>query len=312
MTTHYITRCLDDAGRAACEQIGVIYRSVPADGRFHAANLADDPRGRGDGRIMIYPDGRAGVVKNWKSGEMRPFFADRPAGARVSAAERRRIKAEQARRRSEQQRQHDRTARRAQAIWRPAPLSPITQPYLARKRIGPHGARMTTWRRSYRDAGGQRHELAIPDTLILPMFNEAGSIRNLQAIFPAESLELGRGKDFLPFGETAGLFWWIGPEKTDPVLIAEGFATAATLHEETGYRVYIAFTAGNLLAVGLIVRKHLPAVKIIFAADNDKTPGNPGLTKANEAALAVDGFVACPPITGDFNDYTLALQDANP
>lgn len=96
-------------------------------------------------------------------------------------------------------------------------------------------------------------------------------------------------------------------------MIAEGFAAAATLHEETGYRVYIAFSVGNLLAVGRIIRQHLPDVKIIFAADHDeKTLGNPGLTKANEAALAVDGFVTCPPIAGDFNDYALALQDAHP
>jgi putative DNA primase/helicase len=307
-----MTTSIFDRAREACERAGIEYKSVPLDGEWHSADLADDPRGRGDGRIKLFPDGQGGIVWNHKTGEKQNFFLDRQSAKPISPAERARIKAEQERRKLEREYRQSHAARRARKIWKAAKPAPVEHPYLARKHIYPHGARVTTWERLYQNESGERHKLTIDNTLILPLLNQSGRIRNLQAIFPTESLELGRGKDFLPFGETAGLFWWIGSEKTDPVLIAEGFATAATLHEETGYRVYIAFTAGNLLAVGRIVRKHLPAVKIIFAADNDKTPGNPGLTKANEAALAVDGFVACPPIAGDFNDYTLSLQDAQP
>jgi putative DNA primase/helicase len=285
---------------------------VPLDGEWHSADLADDPRGRGDGRIKLFPDGQGGIVWNHKTGEKQNFFLDRHSAKPISPEERARIKAEQERRQKERRERQNRAARRACAIWKTAKPAPADHPYLAKKHIQPHGARLTTWQRSYEDNSG-KHKLTVENALIIPLVDAAGRIRNLQAIFPTESPELGRGKDFLPFGEMSGLFWWIGPEKTDPVLIAEGFATAATLHEETGYRVYIAFTAGNLLAVGRIVRKHLPAVKIIFAADNDeKTAGNPGLAKANEAALAVDGFVAYPPIAGDFNDYILSLQDAQP
>jgi putative DNA primase/helicase len=300
-----------DIALEACARVGIEYKAVPRDGEWHAADLADDPRGRGDGRIKLFPDGQGGIVWNHKTGEKQNFFLDRQSAKPISSEERDRIKAEKERRQQERRERQNRAARRARAIWKSATPAPADHPYLSKKHIQPHGARLTTWQRSYEDNSG-KHKLTVENALIIPLVDAAGRIRNLQAIFPTESPELGRGKDFLPFGETAGLFWWIGSEKTDPVLIAEGFATAATLHEETGYRVYIAFTAGNLLAVGRIVRKHLPAVKIIFAADNDKTPGNPGLTKANEAALAVDGFVACPPIAGDFNDYTLSLQDAQP
>ncbi|MEC4747961.1 toprim domain-containing protein [Methylomicrobium sp. Wu6] len=302
---------IEDACRAACEQIGVIYRSVPADGEFYTADLADDPRGRGDGRIKLFPDGKGGIVQNWKTGEKQAFFIDRQAGAALSPADREHIKAEQERRRREQQAKHDRAARRARSIWQVAKSAPPDHPYLARKRIKPHLARVTTWRRIHQDASGGRQKLAIENALIIPLINETGAYRNLQAIFPAASPALGRDKDFLPGGALAGLFWWIGQEKTDPVLIAEGFATAATLHQETGYRVYIAFSAGNLLAVGRIIRKHLPAVKIIFAADNDaKTAGNPGLTQAHAAAAVVDGFVIVPPMAGDFNDFAAHLQGA--
>jgi len=65
-----------------------------------------------------------------------------------------------------------------------------------------------------------------------------------------------------------------------------------------------------MLSVGKLIRQNLPGAKIIFCADNDeKTAGNPGLTKANEAAAAVKGFVAVPPVSGDFNDYAAMLGE---
>ncbi|MGR8932424.1 MAG: toprim domain-containing protein, partial [Gammaproteobacteria bacterium] len=129
-----------------------------------------------------------------------------------------------------------------------------------------------------------------------------------QAIFAEKHPVLDRDRDFLPGGGLAGLFWWIG-QRTDDVAICEGFATAASIHQDTGWRVYMAFTANNLLAVGRIVREKLPNAAIVFCADNDThTPGNPGLTKAKEAANAVGGGIAVPPIPGDFNDYSIFLR----
>lgn len=141
------------------------------------------------------------------------------------------------------------------------------------------------------------------------MFNAAGKIRSLQAIFPDKHPLLGRNKDFLPAGQVAGLFWWLGP-KTEKVLIAEGFATAATLHDETSHRVYMAFTANNLMAVGHIIREKLPDAEIVFCADNDtNTAGNLGLTKATAAAQAIGASLAVPPISGDFNDYLFFFRE---
>jgi putative DNA primase/helicase len=150
-------------------------------------------------------------------------------------------------------------------------------------------------------------KITLDNCLLIPLYNEAGELRSLQAIFPEKHIELDRDKDMLPGGALAGLFWWIGA-KTEKVLIAEGFATAATLHEDTSYRVYVAFTANNLLAVGRIVRGKLPEAEIVFCADNDKSNGNPGLTKAIEAAEQIDGAVAVPPNFGDFNDYAIFLK----
>jgi putative DNA primase/helicase len=301
---------IDTAAQDACSAVGVEFKPVPADGLFHAADLVDDHRGRGDGRIKIFQDRQGGIVWNHKTGEQKAFFVYRKGGAPISTAERERIKAEQERRDQERKARQDKTAKRAASIFKASELAPLDHPYLIKKCIKAHGVRLADWCRTFQDGTGNHQKLIIENTLLIPMYNEHGKLRNLQGIFPKESPELGRGKDFLPGGELSGQFWWIG-EKSDPVCIAEGLATAATIYEETGYRVYIAFTANNLLAVGRIVRKHLPDVKIIFTADNDlNTKNNTGLTKATEAAAAVDGFVSFPPIAGDFNDYVIQMQEA--
>jgi putative DNA primase/helicase len=70
----------------------------------------------------------------------------------------------------------------------------------------------------------------------------------------------------------------------------------------------VAFDCGNLEPVALMVRRMHPNAKIIIAADNDcATPGNPGLTAARKAAIAVGGLVSVPVFPdgrpGDWNDW---------
>jgi len=303
-----MTQSLEDACRAACLALGVDYKAVPEDGQFHTADLTDDHKGKNDGRIKIFSDRQGGIVWNHKSGEKKSFFLNSEPGKPAQPIDRKRIKREQSKRKAEEAARQDKAARRALAIWQAATPAPIDHPYLIRKQVKPHGLRCGQWQRVITVDDGQRKTLTIDNALLLPLFNESGEIRSLQAIFPEKHQIIDRDKDFLPSGGLAGLFWWIGA-KTDTVLICEGFATAATLHEETGHRVYMAFTANNLLAVGRIVREKLPKAEIIFCADNDtQTPGNPGLTKAEEAAIEVDGLIAVPPIYGDFNDLAIYLK----
>ncbi len=301
---------IEEVCRAACESIGVDYKSVPADGKFHVADLTDDHKGKNDARIKIFPDRQGGIVCNWKSNEQQSFFVNNHRESRepITPVERERIQAEQQRRQVEQQARQDKTACKARALWQAAKPAPEDHPYLIRKQVKPHGLRVGTWKRSVKDDQGKYQPLIIENALLLPMVDQTGVIRSLQAIFTEKHPVLDRDKDFLPGGGRAGLFGWIGP-RTKKALIAEGFGTAATLHEESGYRVYIAFAANNLMAVGRIVREKLPDAEIVFCADNDtQTPGNPGLTKATEAAQVVNGSVAVPPIDGDFNDYAIYLK----
>jgi putative DNA primase/helicase len=79
------------------------------------------------------------------------------------------------------------------------------------------------------------------------------------------------------------------------LLICEGWATGATLHEESGHPVLCAMNAGNLLPVAKAARAAWPGADLLICADNDrKTEGNPGLTAATAAAKATGARLAVP------------------
>ena len=97
-----------------------------------------------------------------------------------------------------------------------------------------------------------------------------------------------------------------------PVLvIAEGYATAATLAEHGKVPTLAAYDSGNLLSVAASIRERWPDKVIVIAGDDDhRIENNPGREKALAAAEAVDGFAIFPNFSAeqraqgltDFND----------
>jgi putative DNA primase/helicase len=146
------------------------------------------------------------------------------------------------------------------------------------------------------DKGIQAHGLRLHGKdLVVPMHDIDGSLHGLQFIAPDGS------KRFSKASRKRGCFYLIGKlaKATKAICIAEGFATGASVFESTGLPTAVAFDCGNLRHVAEAIRAKHPKAKIILCADDDAhTDGNPGLTKATEAARAVDGFVAVP----DFGD----------
>jgi len=139
----------------------------------------------------------------------------------------------------------------------------------------------------------------------VPMIDESGEVQSLQMIS-------GNGdKKFLAGGKMQGCYFPLGIIKpSTPVLIAEGYATAATLHEIIGLPVIVAYNAGNLLHVAKSIRAQYPNLSIIICADDDiKTEGNPGVTKATEAARAVNGNVIIPDFGDDRPDGLTDFND---
>ncbi len=85
--------------------------------------------------------------------------------------------------------------------------------------------------------------------------------------------------------------------------IAEGYATALTVHHLTGETVMVALSSVNLLSLASLARSKHPACQIILAADRDLN--GTGQTKAAAAAEACEGIVALPPVFGDWNDAAM-------
>ena len=61
---------------------------------------------------------------------------------------------------------------------------------------------------------------------------------------------------------------------SNQVIVCEGYATGASIHEATGQAVAVAFNAGNLQAVAVALRAKYPCLTITIASDDDwKTAG---------------------------------------
>lgn len=145
--------------------------------------------------------------------------------------------------------------------------------------------------------------------IILPMFNASGQLVNLQIIYQAG------GKSFLPSPTKQGSYFELSPCKDGlPIFIGEGFATVSTVHMATKQSCVAAFDAGNLPAVAKTIRDKFPNSRIYIVGDDDiGAKGNPGRTKANQAAILSGGLAIFPkfrePATkenykekSDFND----------
>lgn len=217
------------------------------------------------------------VENNRNSRQLTP--AERQAFGRRMDALRRQHDVEQ------RQRQADAAA--SSAIRWAAAETAVGHPYLTAKGVRPHGVRV--------EAG---------HTLLIPMRDTEGRLHSLQAISPDGQ------KRFMPGGRVKGCYCAIG-KPSGRLVVAEGFVTGATIYEDTGCAVAVAFNSGNLLPVARALRAKFPCITLVIAADDDwKTEGNPGLTSATEAAAAVGGLLAVPDFTGlprgdkdtDFND----------
>ncbi len=132
--------------------------------------------------------------------------------------------------------------------------------------------------------------------VVVPLHDGTGALVNLQLI-NADGL-----KRTLKGGAVKGACHIIEGQKQagKRLWIAEGYATALTVHHLTGETVMVAMSSVNLLSLASLARQKHPACQIVLAADRDLN--GDGQTKAEAAAEACKGVVALPPVFGDWND----------
>ena len=141
--------------------------------------------------------------------------------------------------------------------------------------------------------------------VVVPLYDDSGALVNVQLI-NADGL-----KRILKGGQVKGACHILdGKKETGKRLwIAEGYATALTVHHLTGETVMVALSSVNLLSLASLARQKYPACQIVLAADRDLN--GDGQTKASAAAESCGGVVALPPVFGDWNDaYTQHGGDA--
>lgn len=254
----------------------------------------------------------------WKR-ERRELSAEEKRRFKAEAEERRRraaeaVEADQAK----LERMREAVAEACQRVLEQHLQPAGPSPYLQRKGVGAYGVlfplravlvnvdsqreRVDIWageevRRFYADLPKPRpdhlhfFQIKVND-VVVPLRDAAGKLWALQTIN-----HLGT-KLFPKFGRKMGCFHLIDPagDPVPPIVaVAEGYATAASVHEATGWPVAVALDLGNLARVAPLMRSMFPQSQLILCGDDDpETRDNPGRTKT-EALAEKLGCVAVFP-----------------
>ncbi len=265
---------------------------IEMDGKIHrfrsgtkgAAGKTDKP-----GWYVLYRDGvpagrfgcwRAGIEVTWRADVGRDLTAAEEAAHAARMAEAR------AARDAELERTRQAAAETVEKIWHDARHAEAAHPYLERKGVQPHGARIT---------GDGR--------LVLPLYGQDGNLSSLQYIGHDGA------KLFHPGGKTGGAMWMVGTiDDPGTLYVAEGFATAASIYEATHRPCIVTYSASNLVpVVGALRERYGQTQDICIVADNDAS--GTGQRYAEQAATMHGARVIIPPEEGDANDYRQAGKD---
>ena len=265
---------------------------VEMDGRLHRWTTGSKGKPGNDksGWYILFGDGvPAGRWGDWRLGIDHVWKAE--MGRKLSAVEEmahvRRMAESRALRDAELARTRQIAADTVEAIWAGAAPASSDHPYLRRKGIGTHGARVT---------GDGR--------LVVPLYAPDGALSSLQYI------DADGNKLYHTGSHTSGRLWMIGSlDEPGPLYVAEGFATAATIHEATHRPCVVAYSASNIVpVVGTLREAHGPMQDIVIVADHDRT--GVGQKYADQACAKHGARMVMPPIEGmDANDWQQAGHD---
>lgn len=279
------------------ENAGLVIQGLPQmDGAIHRVATRDDKKGAKSGAYRAYLDGRpAGWYRDYRSADDSPTNWVFSGGEQHDPLARLHLRAFAQQQRDDNarklQQQYNKQAGYARSYINGLPQATAHE-YLTRKGI--------------RAAPGVR--LNNKNELVIPFSNGRGEIRSYQRI-PVTG---GKDARILKDSEKTGNWFTFGtPENGRPLLFAEGYATAASLHEATGLPVLMTVDASNMIAVAENARQIWTDSPFVFCADNDhQREINKGVFSATKAAEVTNGEVIIPAFTEaekaqgltDFND----------
>lgn len=231
----------------------------------------------------LYDDGLGGYLHDWRSGEKHFWFANTDT---LSASEYTRRKAEvealKQVQKVKQETAYANASRLAKKWLDEAFQAHPEHPYLLKKKVKAYGIKQSD------------------SKLLIPVYSVLGDMQSIQTI------DTHGNKQFLKGGKISGGCHFIGEiVEEKPIYIAEGYATAASVYEDTKCLAIAAFNAANLINVATNLRAQLPDAEIIIAGDADPV----GLKYAELASKAVNGTTLIPSFGdnpdgySDWNDY---------
>lgn len=246
-----------------------------ASGRFERFDAPDKPKGNRNGWYRIHSPWAASFGI-WHLEVTETVTLNGSSDPEAAVQVRLEAMREQERRERVRREHEAQAAEKAQCWWAEASPADPAHPWLARKRLPPHVLR-------------QRGEM-----LLVPLYVE-GELVNLERIFPDGS------KRTLSGGRVKGVASLIGRlAGAELVLVAEGWSTAAALHEAMAAPVVVARNADNLAPVARRLRRRLAAeVAITICGDDDRHlpaqgKANKGAVAARHAALAIGAGLLMP------------------
>lgn len=255
------------------------------DGQRHRIKVIGDNAKEAAGFYVGHLDGHpAGYIKNNRSGEELRW---KSTGYSMTDTDKAQLRAEAAEKLAERSAQQEQTQsatadRLAKQLTGLKPVEKQTA-YMEAKGIAPQSGAFT-------DAEGQK--------TYIPAMDAEGKVWTMQYIQDDGT------KRFAKDSRKEGCFHVVGGgldslANAPALVIAEGYATAATLAEVLGQPTVAAFDSGNLKAVAVALNAKFPDKPVIVAGDDDRhlpmTLGNnPGKEKAIEAAAAVGGQAVFP------------------
>lgn len=285
---------------------GLQVTSLKLTGRFERCKIEGDKEKRGwyilhEIRLRSGENAIVGSYGIWQGNEQNAQRIELDKSVSISDEERKainkRLADDKKRAEADQARRHQQAARRAEVTW--AKLSPIgNSSYLIRKGIN-------------QPIGGVR--FTPTGALVIPVQDAAGRIHGLQFILDKKAHEDqikktgGRDKQFWPPGAAKkGYFFLIGLP-TSVLLLAEGYATGATLHQATGLPVAVVWDAGNILPALVNLRKQYRQTNILICADNDS------LTKCDSCQQPIELTAGddCPACGKPHKRKNAGIESAN-
>lgn len=269
----------------------------PSDNHYSYIAHTHDPEGNECSHVC---------VKSWRSGEVWNYWADPKTKSKA-------IKLVESKIDETTEKYQRETAIEAEKLWNAA-KPPQTKPHYADTKY-------------LETLGDIKVSPDAPDTMLIPLYDDRGSIWSIQKIYP------NGDKFFLPGSKTKGVFFTFGsknqteliPNQDNPkrAYLCEGYATGSTIHTLTKCPVFCAVSALNVPIVAQILKaKYGESLQIIVACDNDayteqRRGLNPGLLHGVRAAKILGSGFVYPRFkelkekqTTDFNDLLREEGDA--